>query len=365
MNTTVELPASQTNQRALGTDNDPAAQRNGKSALSPDRIIQNGLGFLASKTILSAAGLGLFTELARGPLDAETLRLRLGLHPRSALDFFDALVALRLLERLDGKYFNTPESDLFLDRNKPTYVGGILEMANARLYPFWGSLTEALRTGLPQNESKTGGPDFFNDLYSTPEKLERFLKGMTGISLPSAKAIAEKFPWPEYSTFADIGTAQGAVPVQVALAHPHLRGLGFDLPPVQPVFQRYIEANGVAERVRFQPGNFFKEPLPQADVLIMGRILHDWDLEQKKMLIKKAFDALPKGGAFIVYEALIDDNRSENAFGLLISLTMLIETPGGFDFTGADCRRWMLEAGFRSTRVEHLTGTDSMVVGIK
>jgi hypothetical protein len=275
------------------------------------------------------------------------------------------LVALGLLERRDGIYSNTRETDFFLDRSKPSYVGGILEMANSRLYRFWGSFTEAMRTGLPQNEGKNGGDDFFADLYSTPEKLEGFLKGMTGISLPSANAIAAKFPWSRYETFADIGSAQGAVPVQVALANPHLRGIGYDLAPVQPVFERYVKANGVADRVRFQRGDFFKEPLPSVDVLVMGRILHDWNLEQKKMLIKKAYNALPEGGAFIVYEALIDDDRRKNAFGLLVSLTMLIETPGGFDFTGADCQGWMCEAGFRKTRVEHLVGTDSMVVGIK
>ena len=332
---------------------------------SPEQITQIGLGFWASKTLLTAAELGLFTLLAHGPLDAETLRTRLGLHPRSALDFFDALVALQMLERRNGRYSNTAATDYYLDRNKPTYVGGILEMCSTRLYAHWGSFTEALRTGLPQNEGKHGGEDFFASLYSTPKKLESFLKGMTGISLSAAKAIAEKFPWQDYETFADVGAAEGAVPVQLALAHPHLRGFGFDLAAVQPIFERYVKANRVADRVRFQTGDFFKNELPQVDVLIMGHILHDWNLEQKKVLIQKACDALPKGGALIVYEALIDDDRSENAFGLLMSLNMLIETPGGFDYTGADCRKWMRAAGFRNVRVEHLTGPDSMVVGIK
>ena len=200
--------------------------------------MQLGLGFFASKTVLSATELGLFTVLAAGPLKAEELQAKLGLHRRGARDFFDALVALRLLQRRDGKYSNTPEADQFLDRNKPGYVGGILEMCSARLYSFWGSLTEALRTGSPQNEAKTGGENFFAELYSTPEKLEGFLKGMSGISLPAAKAIAQKFPWHEYASFADVGAAQGAVPVQLALAHPHLRGIGFDLPQVQPIFEQ-------------------------------------------------------------------------------------------------------------------------------
>jgi hypothetical protein len=332
---------------------------------SPQRIMELGFGFMGSKTLLSATELGLFTVLANGPLDGESLRLKLGLHSRSAADFFDTLVSLGLLDRQDGRYCNTAESDFYLDRNKPSYAGGILEMCSVRLYSFWGSFTEALRTGVQQNEAKYNAKDFFGELYKTPEKLEGFLKGMTGLSLPAAKAIAEKFPWADYKTFADVGAAQGAVPVELALAHSHLKGVGYDLTVVKPIFEKYIQSRGVSDRVRFESGDFFKDRLPNVEVIIMGHILHDWNLEQKKTLIRKTYEALPKGGAFIVYEALIDDDRCENAMGLLMSLNMLIETPGGFDYTGADCQGWMREAGFRETRVEHLVGPDSMVIGIK
>jgi precorrin-6B methylase 2 len=333
-------------------------------APTPDHILQVGLGFCAAKTLLSAVELGVFTELAKGPLELETLRQRFGLHPRSARDFFDALVALRFLERWDGYYSNTREAELFLDRNQPTYVGGLLEMCNARLFGFWGSLTEALRTGEPQNEAKSGG-DLFANLYRSPERLEGFLKSMTGLSLGAARAMAEKFPWADHDTVVDVGAAQGAVPVVLAQNHPHLRAFGFDLPVVQPIFEKYAAEQGVSTRVQFLAGDFFTDPLPTADVMVMGHILHDWSLEQKQVLIRKAYEALPPGGAFIVYEALIDDDRRENALGLLMSLNMLIETRGGFDYTGADCQRWMKAAGFRQTRVEHLVGPDSMVIGIK
>ena len=334
-------------------------------ALTPDYIMQLGLGFWASKTLLSAVELGLFTEVGRAPASAEELGERLGLHPRGARDFLDALVSLKLLERdADGRYYNAPEAATYLDRSRPSYMGGMLEMANARLYPFWGSLTEALRTGRPQNEAKSGD-DFFGALYADPARLEGFLGAMSGLSLGAARAIARQFPWAEYETFADVGGAQGALPVQVALAHAHLSGVNFDLPAVRPVYERYVAAHGLSDRLGFSPGDFFKDPLPEADVLVMGHILHDWDLGQKRALLAKAYEALPPGGALIVYEALIDDARRENTTGLLMSLNMLIETPGGFDYTGADCRRWMREAGFRETRVEHLAGPDSMVVGVK
>ncbi|MGZ8422937.1 MAG: methyltransferase [Nitrospira sp.] len=331
---------------------------------TPDRIMQLGLGFWGSKALLSAVELGLFTELARKPLDADALTTRLELHPRSARDFFDALVALGMLKRVGIRYANTSETALFLDRAKPSYVGGILEMANARLYPFWGSLTEGLRTGKPQNEVKTGA-DFFGTLYADPRRLEGFLKAMTGLSQGTARAIAGKFPWKNYRSFADVGCAQGGVAVEILLAQKHLTGQGMDLPVVRPVFEAYARTKKVEKRLTFHPGDFFKDPLPNTDVLIMGHILHDWDLEEKMMLLRKAYEALPTGGAVIVHEALIDDARKHNAFGLLMSLNMLIETPGGFDFTGADCKSWMQKAGFKRTKVEKLAGPDSMVIGFK
>jgi len=332
---------------------------------TPDAILQTGLAFWASKTLLSAIELGVFTELAHAPLDLPALRDSLGLHPRSARDFLDALVALGFLTRTDDRYANTAETGLFLDRNKPSYVGGMLEMANARLYPFWGSLTDALRSGLPQNEIKQGEPSLFDRLYAEPARLRQFLAAMTGISHGANQAIARQFPWKGYRSFVDAGTAQGDLAAQIALANPHLRGTGFDLPQVRPIFEDYMRATGVAERVGFAPGSFFAQELPKADVVLMGHILHDWDLSTKRMLIDKAFDALPEDGALVVYDSIIDDERSSNAFGLLMSLNMLIETPGGFDYTGADCAGWMKDAGFRRTSTEHLVGPDSMVIGLK
>jgi len=335
-----------------------------KSRLTPAKIMQLGTGFWGSKTLLSAIELGLFTELAKGPLDAATLTERLQLHPRSARDFFDALVALGMLKRTGSRYANTPETARFLDRAKLSYVGGMLEMCNARLYRFWGSLTEGLRTGQPQNEVKTGG-DFFRTLYGDPQRLEGFLKAMTGLSIGSAQSIAKKFPWKQYRTFVDVGCAQGGVAVEIARAHKHLTGSGMDLPVVQPVFEAYAKVRGVAQRLRFHPGDFFKDPLPKCDVVVMGHILHDWNLDEKMMLLRKAYDALPENGAVIVHEALIDDARKQNAFGLLMSLNMLIETHSGFDFTGADCRKWMKDVGFKRTQVARLAGPDGMVVGYK
>ena len=308
---------------------------------TPEKIMQIGFGFWASKTLLSAVEMAVFTELAKRPEGLEELTGRLGLHPRSARDFLDALVALGFLERHDGKYSNTPDTDLFLDKHKPSYIGGILEMCNHRSYGHWEHLTEGLRTGLPQSELRAGGAPVFETIYADPARLKEFLKAMSGVSRGANMAIAAKFPWAQYKTVVDAGPAQGDLLTQVLLKNQHLLGVGF------------------------QPGSFFTDALPRADVIMMGHILHDWNLEEKRKLIGKAYDSLPKGGALLVYDAIIDDDRSKNAFGLMMSLHMMIETYGGFDYTGADCQGWMHEAGFKETRVEHLVGPDSMVVGIK
>ena len=331
---------------------------------TPEGILQLGLGFWGSKTLLSAVELGVFAELGKGPVDTDDLVQRIGLHRRSARDFLDSLVALGMLRREGDLYSNTAETELFLDPSKPTYVGGILEMANARLYGFWGSLTEGLRSGLPQNEVKSGG-NFFDALYSNPAALRSFLAAMTSLSMGANMAIARKFPWSKYRIFVDVGAAQGGLPVQIALAHEHLSGGGFDLPTTASDFEEYVNSFDLAQRLRFYPGDFLTDRLPDSDVLIMGHVLHDWNIDEKRALVGKAYEALPDGGALIVYGSVIDDERRHNTFGLLMSLNMLIETPGGFDYTGADCQSWLSDAGFRDTYVEHLVGPDSMVVGFK
>lgn len=337
----------------------------GEIGVTPEFIIQLGTAFCGSKTLLSAVELGVFSELAAaGALNGEELRERLNLHPRGARDFFDALVALGMLDRDSGRYANTPETEMFLDSSKPTYVGGFLEMANARIYNTWGSLTAGLRTGLPQNEVKDA-EDLFGEFYADPVRMTQFARAMTAISVDTAQAIATRFPWKDHRDVMDIGCAEGALPVQVALTHEHITGGGFDLPALGPIFTAYVESFGLGERLTFIAGDFFVDNLPRADVLVMGHILHGADLEQKRLLLRKAHAVLPEGGVLIVYDTIIDDERCSNTYGLLMSLHMLVDSPGGFEYTGTDCRNWMREAGFRKSYVEHLAGPRSMVVGIK
>ncbi len=337
--------------------------------VDPSHIMQVGMGFWASKALMSAVELELFTKLGREPMTGPRIAEALGLHARAIPDFPDALVALGLLDRegegSDAPYRNTQATAVFLDKASPTYIGGILEMANARLYPFWGDLTEGLQTGKPQNEIKHTGKSMFEELYSDPDRLEQFMNAMAGISQGPFHALAEKFDFSKYKTLCDVGGATGQLSIIVASCLPHMRCTSFDLPVVEPIAKRTIEAAGLGERVTAAAGDFFADPLPEADVITMGLILHDWNLERKMHLIKAAYDALPEGGAYIVIENIIDDARRENAFGLLMSLNMLIEFGDAFDFTGGDFAAWCKEVGFKEIDVVPLAGPASAAIAYK
>jgi hypothetical protein len=337
--------------------------------VDPSHIMQVGMGFWPSKTVLSAVELELFTHLGDESMTGEEIGEQLGLHPRAIYDFLDTLVALRLLERdgdgSAGRYRNTAETAAFLDKRSPAYIGGILEMSNARLYGFWGDLTEALRTGKPQNEIKTTGKAMFDELYSDPARLEQFMEAMQGVSLGNFHTLAEKFDFSKYHTVCDVGGATGQLCMILAERHPHLRCTSYDLPVVAPIAEMAVVAAGLTDRVAVASGDFFAESLPSADVITMGLILHDWNLDRKMHLIRSAYDALPEGGAFIIIENLIDDARRENAFGLMMSLNMLIEFGDAFDFTGSDFAGWCREVGFRDVEILPLTGPASAGIAYK
>ncbi len=335
----------------------------------PGPILQTAFGFWSSKVLLTAVELDVFSRIGGRRITGAALGAELGLHPRGIADFFDALVALKFLDREgDGpgaKYFNTPAGELYLDRRSPRYVGGILEMLNARLFKFWHDLPEALRTGKPQNEIKHGQKGMFETLYEEIPRLEQFMGAMTGLSRINFEAFAAKFDFSPFKTHCDVGGATGLLSTEIAKRHPQLRCISFDLPPVEPIAKRHIAALGLSERVGTAAGDFFKDPLPKADLITMGMILHDWNLEKKMHLIRAAYDALPPGGALVAIEALIDDARRENAFGLLMSLNMLVEFGDAFDYSGADFRGWCSQVGFRRFEVIHLAGASSAAIAYK
>jgi precorrin-6B methylase 2 len=337
--------------------------------IDPSHIMQTGMGFWASKILLTAVKLDLFSLLTLRPLSAKEIKYELCLNGRGLFDFLDALVALGFLQRKGIKstavYSNSDDADLFLDKNKLSYVGGILEMANNRLYPFWNFLEEGLRTGTPQNEIRTGRKPLFEEIYSDVDKTREFVTAMGGIQSGNFIKFAREFDFSNYKTLCDIGGAGAQLSIQVASHNPHMKCISFDLSPVSPIALENVSKMGLSDRVKIQSGDFFTDSFPEADIFTMGNILHGWGTDDKKKLISKVFDALPKRGALIIIENIIDDERRENAFGLMMSLNMLIETAEGYDFTAADFNEWAREAGFIDTSVMSLTGPTSAIIARK
>lgn len=337
--------------------------------VTPEKIMQIGMGFWASKTLLTAVNLDLFTYLAQQPMSGPQIKEKLELNERSLYDFLDTLVALGFLERTGLKenaiYSNSQDSDVFLDKNKPSYIGGILEMSNNRLYPFWGDLEECLKTGKPQNESKNGNASMFEAIYADQDRLKEFLHAMGGVQMGNFMMLANAFDFSKYQTLCDVGGSGGNLCIHVAKNNPHMKCSTFDLPPVTPIANENIQKMGLSDRVEAVSGDFFKDDLPKADVITMGNILHDWGKEDKLMLIDKAYKALPKGGTLIVIENIIDNDRRHNAFGLMMSLNMAIETDEGYDFTAADFDKLAKQVGFEKTDIMPLTGPTSAIIAIK
>jgi precorrin-6B methylase 2 len=351
----------------MKTSSDVQVQQ--EKMVDPMHIMQTGMGFFASKTLLTAVKLELFTILASRPLSGHQIKIELGLQERGLYDFLDALVALGFLKRTGYKdsavYSNSADTDLFLDKCKLSYVGGMLEMANNRLYPFWNYLEEGLKSGAPQNEIRMGRATLFEEIYADKDKTREFVNAMGGVQTGNFIHFAESFDFSNYHTMCDIGGAGGQLSAHMVLRNPHMKCISFDLQPVVPIALENMSKMGTADKVEIRAGDFFNDPFPTADVITMGNILHDWNTEEKKLLISKAYKALPKGGSLVVIENIIDDERRENAFGLFMSLNMLIETPGGYDFTGADFTIWAKEAGFERTFIMPLTGPSSAAIAIK
>lgn len=346
-----------------------SSQIDSESISLPQRILQIGWGFQASKVLLTAVEMDVFTELGDQPRTGSHLAAALGLHPRGVADFFDALVSLGLLTRNgsgpDALYGNTEETRRFLDRASPDYIGGILRMASTRLYRFWHDLPEALRTGEPQSEIKNQRQSFFEELYQNPDKLEEFVDAMTGISRHTFNAFAERFDFSGYRSVCDIGGSNASLSVTLAQRWPHLTLTSVDLAPVRPLAEKNVARHDLSDRIQVHAANMLTDAIPPADVITMSLILHDWDLERKQLLIRKAYEALPENGAFVVIENLIDDERRYNTFGLLMSLNMLIEFGGAFDYTFVDFCAWCQAAGFKRFEKMELLGPVSAAVAYK
>ena len=328
---------------------------------SVKNLLASHMEYWPSQVLLTAVELDLFNMLGDEKLSAQELGDRLGLsHPRGTYDFFDALVALEFLGREgdgpSGKYKNIPEMRWLLTSDQAMMFGG---------YEVWRNLATALKTGkslvLPDTHAPKNNTTY--DVYYGNGPQE-FFYAMESLQQQNFERLAEVFDFSKYSSMADIGCASGLLARIIYQAFSQLQIICFDLPSVAPHVQDLVDIAEAGDRISVVSGDFFEDDLPYADVITMGNVLHNWEIEKQKVLIQKAFDALPDGGAFIVIENLIDNTRRTHPSSLLLSLNMLIEF-GSCSFTAEEFEAWCLESGFRSCEFIELTETGTAAIAYK
>jgi hypothetical protein len=322
-----------------------------------------GNAFCHAKLLLAACELGLFADLAeKGPAAESQIQERLGLHSRGCRDFLNALVLLGLLTKEDGRYGNSAITAKYLVPGGPTYSGGFLHRSDRVLYPAWGNLGEALRTGRPQVPAAHS--DGFERMLRDPEQLAQYLGMMDSVNGLLAPHLATAFDWRSHDVLVDVGGARGNLAAQLVRAHPHLSAWVFDLPVMETPLRQHVESLVPPGRIQFRGGNFFLDPLPKGDVLVLGHVLHNWSPEERRLLVKKAFTATRPGGALLIYDAMLDENPVDLA-RVLVSLNMLLVTPSGSEYTVRECQQWLAEAGFLEISNCALGSADTLVIGRK
>lgn len=322
-------------------------------------------GFWASKTLAAAVELDLFTQLSGRGVDIHQLSQLLQIHPRPAEMLLSGCASLGLLEKRGERYYNSPLSEEFLVQGKPYYFGGVITLLDRRLYLPWSRLPEAIKT----NRAQTWGdqPGIFEAISANPEEQRIFTEGMHSFSVQSGEAVAAAFDFLPYAHLLDVGGGSGAYCIEAARRYPHLRATVFDLPTALEIAREKIAEAAFSDRIKTHPGDFFTEALPKgADVVLLSMILHDWTPEKNRVILKRCFDALPSGGAIIVSELMMNDEKTGPVSAALMSLNMLIETEGR-NYTWAEYTEWLMEVGFREIQglpVES-PGVNGILIGRK
>lgn len=326
---------------------------------TPAGIIRLGNSFCDAKALLTAVELGLFTVLRDGPASEDEVRARLGLHGRGLADWLELLVSLNLLEKADGRYCNGEGAARYLVRGEPSYIGGFLERTSQNLYPAWGRLDEALRTGKQQSGSD------FGQVADNPAMLRRFIASMDGLMRVLGPQLIHAYDgWTGYHSFLDVGGCRGYLASLIVAAYPQLSGGVFDLPQMSPFFDEMLNEQGLTGKLTFHGGDFFADPLPSADIVILGHVLHDWAPEQRKALVARVYQSVNAGGVLLVYDRMLEraDSRVEN---LVISLDMLLVTEGGSEYPAAELCAHAEAAGFAAVEKRPLGDYDTLVVCYK
>ncbi|MGX9886897.1 demethylpremithracinone o-methyltransferase [Streptomyces sp. NPDC002276] len=318
------------------------------------QILQLNVAYTRARVLHTALELGLFEFLAAGPRTEAEIRAHGGLHSHLVSDWLDALVSLRLLTSDEGAYANSPHADHFLVPGRAHYIGGAVLQHGRVHYELWNRFSEALHDGkATSGRNITAGAVV--DEQPDLDRARRFLDHMDTFNQFVAAELSRSLDWSRWTTFVDVGGARGNLAARLVTDHPHLKGTVFDVPGIKPLFDEHMAAHGTADRVGFAGGDFFSDPLPAADVILFGHVLHDHPEDSRRTLLAQAFNALPPGGTLLVYDAMLDADSEAGAY--LQSLVCSVILDGGSEYRVRDISAWAQRAGFE---VEQVISLDTM-----
>lgn len=324
--------------------------------ITVDELAQLIRGFQPSRTILTAIELDVFTQLDED-LAADQVAQRLRTDPRATTMLLDALVALGLLSKQDGRYKNTPVASRYLSDRSPESERQAW-MHAVHLWENWSQLTACVRSGKPAPELASR--------YSQPEWREAFIAAMDRNARQRAPLVVEALKTQPIERLLDVGGGSAAYTIAFAQKYPHLQAEVLDRPEVLPLTQRYIERAGLSDRVRTLAGDLTRDRFPSGyDLVLVFSICHMLAPEQNQDLLRRCYKALRPGGRVAIQDFILNADKTGPVPAALFSLNMLVGTERGASYSEPEYRQWLQAAGFERIERIDLPGPTDLLVGFK
>jgi acetylserotonin N-methyltransferase len=299
--------------------------------------------FRWSKTMFTAASFGIYDRL---PATLGSLAEDLQVNPDALQRLLDGNIGLGLLERRGEAYYNKPVAEVYLRKESPHSLLGYILYSDRVLYNMWSHLDDAVREGTNRWKQSFGtdGP-IFDHFFRTEDDLRTFVMGMHGFGVTSSPAVVRAFDLSRFHRLVDLGGATGHLTIAACEAYHDLQGVVLDLERVIPVAREIVSQSPAASRISCVAGDFFEGDLPPADLYSLGRILHDWAQPKIEKLLSRIRKSLAPGGALLIAERILNDDKSGPTNALMQSLNMLICTEGK-ERTLEEYRALLQAAGF-------------------
>ena len=307
-------------------------------------------GFMASRIILTAVELDLFGVLGEAALNGEELARALSANPRAVEILANALVALDLLTKEEGRFHNSPTSLKYLSSQSVRFRGGGLHhMAN--LWRSWDRLTEVV---------KKGGP---SGIPWTDDTRKFFVQAMEHLGKGVAPQLAQALDLSKIKTALDLGGGPGTFAIALAKKQPDLRAVVLDLPYALEISRQAVSEAGLTDRITFKEGDFFKDDLGKDyDLVLMSSLIHSLDVEENLHVLGRVKEALNPGGLLVIRDFLVDESHTQPTQAAIFAVNMLVNTQGGRTYSFKEVSDWLKKLEFENIHHRDLDGRSQLVL---